>query len=274
MENTLKVIRPVAREREWVNTKDFNKDRVGGSNAGKTTIVAEPSGTKGTFGIEFDMTQEELQQFQRDLGYSGRYGENYLNLNFNNPFWVDYRVVLLDEPNVFDVSIPEQKLKFLVAKSSTRVASSFDEINGESLFYIEDTEEKVKSTVKKAELKQKAYELLGKLSEEQKVKILKVFGEDGTVSSPEKVKARLFEILEDNPAKFISACELKKEKLAIKNLVFDLINNGVIREKAGYLYDIDVNLGTREDFEFMLGEPKNGEMINNYKERLELFNKR
>jgi len=270
----LVVIRPVARERDWVNTKDFNKDRIGGSNAGKTTIVAEPSGTTGTFAIDFGMTQEELQEFERSLGYSGKYGQNYLNLNFNNPFWIDYRVVLMDESNVFDLSIPEQKLKFLVAKSSIRVANNFDEINGDSLFYIEDTEEKVQKTVKKAEIKQRAYELLGKLSEEQKVKILKVFGEDGSSSTPDKVKARLFELLEENPSKFISACELKKEKLAIKTLVFDLINNGVVREKGGYLYDVDVNLGTREDFEYTLGEPKNGEMVANYKERLELFNKR
>jgi hypothetical protein len=267
---SLIVIRPVAREREWVNTKDFSRDKVGGSNAGKTTLVVEPDSNKGMYSISFDdLNSEELAAFKRDLGYTSQYGEDFLNASFNNPFWVDFNVVLLDEPNFLNLAVARDRLKYYIIKNSSFVADSFETITPESLFYIEDTEEKAQRTIKKGELKEKAYVAMSTLTADQKVKLLKVYGERSHLASPESISARIFELIEDNPAKFLEVVNMSKEKLAIKNLIFDLLENGVIREKNGYIYDTDELQGSVEQFEYKLSDPKQTDLLQTYRERLE-----
>jgi len=216
-----------------------------------------------------DMSTETLEQFKRDLGYASTYGPDFLNPNFNNNFWADYKIVLLDEPNFFDMNIAENKLKYYIIKSSKYVANSFEEINPESLFYIEDTLEKAKTAVNKGKVKQEAYTILSSLSADQKIKVLKVYGEKGSIASEERVSARIFELIEENPSKFISICRLDKEKIAIKTLIFDLIEYGVIRERNNFIYDSDELVGSMEEFEYRLIDPKNTDTLQTYKERLE-----
>lgn len=264
------VIRPVARDREWVNTKDFSRDKVGGSNAGKTTLVVEPDSSKGLYNISFDdLTSEELTSFKKDLGYASQYGDDFLNPSFNNPFWVDFNVVLLDEPNFLNLSVARDRLKYYVIKNSNFVADSFESITPESLFYIEDTEEKAQRVIKKGELKEKSYLAMSQLSADQKVKVLKVYGERSHLASPESISARIFELIEENPAKFLEVVNMSKEKMAIKNLIYDLIEHGVIRQKGDYIYDTDELQGSVEQFEYKLSDPKQTDLLQTYRERLE-----
>lgn len=252
------IVRPVVRKKPFVNADKFGKNKLQGAGTTVTVYLDRR-------GLHTGLTKEEEKEFEGRL----RLKEGSLEASLNNPFWDDFTIKLEDEPNTFDPLIAEDALKIKVLKAHVKVANSLDEITPDTDFYIEDVEEQISKKAKTAETKEEAYRIFSSLTDDDKRKVLKLYGKGGSDLTDKAVKAELMDELEDNPTMFISNATIGKDELSMKSFVFDLHDFGVIRKRGEIYFDGDTSLGGMDSFARELLMPDKREVYEVYKTRLE-----
>jgi hypothetical protein len=252
------IVRPVIRKKPWVNTKEFDKNKLHNAS---TVLVPDYD----SYGLHTGLTEESESKFEKLLGYP----EKHLASVITNEYWTNFTIKLKDEPNVYHKATPREALIIEVLKAHGKVANSIEDISPDTDFYIEDIEAEAEENIKKVELKEEAFLKFAKLSSQGKKDILKIYGEGGDTVSDTTIKQMLASKLEDSPEKFLSITKLSKEIVKIRAFIFDLEDYGVIRKRADVYFDGDNSLGDIRIFsEFLLQPDKQSSYIM-YKDRLE-----
>lgn len=194
------------------------------------------------------------------------------DLAVNSDFWHEYKVLMSDRDKILYIETPEGELahKFLLAHK--RVANSeLDKYNwpyADYIIYNEEGEAKVKN--EKFSIKRKAMTEFNKLSVNQMRDILKLYPGYTKLDSitSEVVEARLFELMENDPAKFNEL--VGDKKLDMKVLLKDLVTAKVLRKnKSAYYYGTD-NIGHDEESTITyLEDPQNQGLLVSVKKELE-----
>jgi hypothetical protein len=190
-----------------------------------------------------------------------------------NKYWQEYFIKLGSNPELLNLGVPIDYLKYCVLTASNKVATSEDEIDTHSMFYIEDIQNISEKLSSKADTKVEAIELFNKLTPEGRIKLLKIYGLNTAGNTDKFIKGKLFEELEASPEKFIKIAGKSKERITLEAFIFDLKNNGVLREKAGIYFDKETSLGAKDELVEKFLDPKYQEEYEAYKAKLEHFNK-
>lgn len=215
--------------------------------------------------VRTGLTEVEQSYLEQKMGLK----EGELDPFYTNPYWMNYTIKLRLGAEALNLDVPTDYLKYAILRASDKVAESEEMITPTSLFYIEDVVDTAERLASKAEIKEKAVEMFVALTEEGRKTIMKIYGHDVTNATSKFIKGTLFQLMEDNPAKFVEINSQSKERIAIQAFIHDLKNAGVLRERAGAYFDKDTNLGTLSDVVERLLDPSHQEEYLAYKERLQ-----
>ena len=162
--------------------------------------------------------------------------------------------------------MPLQELQINVLKASKWVANSQKELDEgkwpNAKYVIYDEKGEIQKEAVQAEVKAKANKLFSELSPAKRLSLLKVFGKASDNVSDDFSYAKLYEIVEKEPVRFIEVASMKPAEINVKALIVDLTNKGILRTKgAAYLYN-DQQIGFDYDntVEYLLN-PKNQELL-------------
>jgi len=261
MDNNQIIVMPVVRRKPWVNTSQFNKNKVMEAN----TTVQAYSGQNGLqTGLEGN--KELQEEFEKELGLA----PGTLAPTLSNDYWSEeVNIKLEDGPTTFSKSHPKDRLKILILQNHPLVANSLAEVSPETDFYIVDEVLEQEKKLNKAEKKERAYAIFSEMSPSEKRQFLKMIGKGGNEMSDVDVKAELSTILEDNVDDFLSKSEFSKEKLTIRAFIFDLVQYGILRIRGGHYFDSDEDKGNLEALTTYFLSPSKQDAYLTYKERLE-----
>lgn len=187
-------------------------------------------------------------------------------------FWHDYAIILTDKEKVLNLDNPEHELAYKFLLANKKVANSETERMewpyAEYIIYNEELEAQVKN--EKFTVKRKAVTAFNELSASQMRDILKLYPGFTKIDSvsPAIIETRLYELMEQDPAKFISLVQDKK--LDMKVFLKDLVGHKILRKnKSAYYYGTD-NIGHDEESTITyLEDPQNQGLLIALKQSLE-----
>ena len=250
---TLVYVKPIIKER-WHGLHKQGRAKFQG-----TSDVIQPVYDSSIGRLATGLTTEDAERLGKTLGAD-------LTPNSGNEFWQTFKVKLEDKTTIYDLSIPLQEIQVAVLKASKYIANSQKEHeNGKwpnAKYVIHDEKQEIQKKARGAEVKAKAVTMFSKLTHAKRVDLLKIFGKAASNVSEDFSYSQLYEIVEDDPKRFMEVAGAKPEMIKIKSLIFDLEGKGILRTKGtAYLYN-DQQVGfDYEDTVSYLMSPKNQELL-------------
>jgi len=183
-----------------------------------------------------------------------------------NEYWNNFKIKLEDKTQIYDSRVPLQELQISVLKASKFIANSQKELDAgkwpSAKYVIYDEASEIEKEAVAAEVKAKASKLFSDLSPAKRLSLLKIFGKASDNVTDDFSYAKLYEIVEEEPKRFIEVASMKAEEIKIKALIFDLETKGILRTKGtSYLYnDQQVGFDYDNTVEYLLN-PKNQELL-------------
>lgn len=217
------------------------------------------------------LTKEDEKRLEEDLNYP----EGTLRPTYTDPnsqligpnkqrilgFWETFFIkVTGNQELTLDTSRPEDELKYLFLRNHKRVANGLGDRKPGVEFILVNKETEAEEVNKINKTKRRAIKEFDKLSPEQMRKCLRLYGVNSENSSNEVVEAKLFELIEKDPAKFF----MKWVDNNLKDLEFlieEAVANNIIRKnKTVYKYGTDMIGGTLDEAISYLNNPVNRDL--------------
>ncbi len=199
------------------------------------------------------------------------------DLSPQSPFWNDYSVIMTDKDKELNILLPEQEVAYKLLLIHKRVCNSETERAkwpyADYILYNEETEAQVKNEA--YSVKRKAVTAFNALSTDQMKDILKLY--PGFVNSTESVslsivEAKLFELMEKDPTKFLEL--VNDKKLDMKIFLKDLVANKILRKnKTSFYYGEDFLGHDEETTITYLDDPEHQSLKIDFKQQLEKLKK-
>lgn len=214
--------------------------------------------------LETGLTKEDEERLGKELKK---------DLSPQSSFWYDYSIIMTDKERVFNTDFAEQEVAHKLLLAHKRVCNSETEKANwpyaDYILYNEEAEAKVKNEA--FSTKRKAVTAFNALSTDQMKDILKLY--PGFVNSTDSVslniiEAKLFELMEKDPAKFIDL--VGDKKLEMKIFLKDLVANKILRKNKTAFYYGDDFLGHDEETTITyLDNPEHQSLKIDFKQQLE-----
>lgn len=174
-------------------------------------------------------------------------------------FWKSFSIAIPGDGLTLNTLNPVDELKYKVLAADPTVCQSITELKthptAEYLMTSEDAEAKVSN--KKRNVIMEAYSAFAKLSQDEVVNALVMFGQYASNVDPEVARDRLGEILDKNPSKFLLTVgdKLFKDKV----WMMKLIKEGIVKKHGTgsgsnqplYFEDIKLGMGLDESIAFI-----------------------
>lgn len=163
-----------------------------------------------------------------------------------------------------NLEIPEHQLIYRFLKTLPEVAKSKKLVNSSvHNFYLIDEEAEAEKQLSEIDFKMKAYSYLNDMSAEDIIEFLVLYGKEYRNVSPSLAKAKLGELIETNPERFITLYQDNSREVKIKLRMLQRI--GIIRKEGpAYFYGAEgdaIMLGASEELAIaFLSEMKNQEL--------------
>jgi hypothetical protein len=153
-----------------------------------------------------------------------------------NEFFERISVKIDENGKDLNLSMPKHQLIYNFIKKLKQVADEKENVNPAlHKFYIEDEDEKALKKLDTIKDKTKAYKIFASMSPEESRDMLVLYGKNASSSSDDVVQAKLGELVETNPSKFISLYNDNNREVKIN--LEKLTNKGVIRKEGkAYFY--------------------------------------
>jgi hypothetical protein len=246
-------VKPIIKER-WHGLHKQGRAKFQG-----TADVIQPVYDTNTGTLATGLSIKDQERLTKQLGVD-------LSPVSSNEYWNNFKIKLEDKTQIYDERIPLQELQISVLKASKFVANSQKELDEghwpSAKYVIYDEKGEIQKEAVEAEVKAKANKLFSDLSPAKRLSLLKIFGKASDNVSDDFSYARLYEIVENDPKRFIEVASMKPAEINTKALIFDLENKGILRTKGtAYLYnDQQVGFDYDNTVEYLLN-PKNQELL-------------
>ena len=216
---------------------------ISGYDKSVIVITPEQSARDGSYKVK--LTKEEQVDFEKRLGL--KEGE----LSPFSPWWGDNIEIRLENTKstriILDDS-PMGQLKYKVILSDSKIAhSELDKYkNPNALFYIVDEEATAKAETEQSDYEFESYDLLMKLSPEEKRASLRLFGKKGVDELSELViKNELVKQIKKDPKEFSRI--LKDKKLKTRLLIEEFLDYSIIIKSGHYYKNGDDTIASSTD---------------------------
>lgn len=223
-----------------------------GDNVLPTHVTIEPVVSGQTKQYDVRISPERLKELSELTGED-------LSLLFRpdviHPFWgIKSNWLKLPRANsvVLDTSIPMDEIKLGMAKASPTIANSMEEYDKGlwpfATHVIDSEEEEVERKAQRAEIKQKAYEVVRNLTSEQKAEIILLL--DGILmrkKSAKHIDVKMQELLDKSYTRVLRYAEMDTKELHTRALVEEAIYRNILTKQGSGIYYGDSQLGFDKD---------------------------
>lgn len=215
-------------------TKDLGNKKTGKvkkllPSATHTLCVAEDSETRE---LKTNVSREEFQALFPKKDYE--------------EFFTDLTLTLGASDVRLDLSSPYNQMvyKAICLGRTDKIARKKEEANSAvHYWYLKDEEAEASSKLTEFQMRKKAYDLFDKMSDEEKSKMLKAYGVPTRSINIETQKAKLLDLLENNPSDFVRRTE--DPNLELISFLYTALEIGLpnFREERGHYYWGEIYLG-------------------------------
>lgn len=194
------------------------------------------------------------------------------DLNPKSSFWDTFHIRTAGKDIFFNIDKPEDELKYLFLKSHKRVANGLGDRKPTANFVLINQEAEAKEANILAKIKRRALKEFDALSPNEMRQCLRLFGLNADSMDNESVEARLFDIVEGNPNKFIEMWVENTNK-DTEYLIKTAVSKNIIRKnKTIYKYGTDIIGYTLEDAIAYINNPTNSDLKRAITSQLEVKN--
>lgn len=209
---------------------------------------------------------------ERELEKALSYKEGTLSKT-NKEFWGKFRIsVSKDGLTLFPKENPYDELIYRVCLAHQEIAESESTKDEKpfSRYILASEEDEIKEITKEFNAKLKAYEVFGKMSQDQKINFLITYGKNpGKSASIDFVNAQVGKLIDQDPEIFVSIISNPSYDKTV--FIKKCVNAGVLKESGGKYFRpggevIGYSLEQTIDF---LSKPENNEVYISIKGQLE-----
>lgn len=197
------------------------------------------------------LTPEEARRFEKALGYP----EGHLSPV--SPYWTTFAIKIGRDDLKLNTDNPADEMKYIFLKNHKRVANGVDQITPATDYVLINQDVEAEVANKRSRVKKDALLATTKMTLEEMRKALRVFGMRPDTMSNELVEAKLNEIVEREPEKFMSRWVNNKDK-EITFVIEEAISKNIIRKnRAQYYFGTDLIGNGLDDVIAYLQDKKN-----------------
>jgi hypothetical protein len=194
------------------------------------------------------------------------------DLSANSGFWKTFNIVITSNTDVVLHDIihdPWDRLKYLFLKNHKNVQNGPRDRKPNSEYILISEEDSAKVINKEAKVKVRAFKEFGSMTPDEVRKALRLYGFSGKDVSNEIVESTLYQLIEDNPDKFIELWVENKDK-EFQYIIEEAVSNNIIRKnKTVYKYGTDILGHTLEETIDYLRNPSNSDFYHIIKDQIE-----
>jgi len=183
-----------------------------------------------------------------------------LDLSPNSEFWKTFFIRTGAKDIYFDTRDPMDELRYLFLKSHKRVSPSIFEKKSSANFVLINKDEEAKKANLYNKNKRKALKEFDKLTHNDIVKCLRLYGHNAENVSPDVAENMLFDIVEGNPQGFLDKWVNNTDKETEFLIERSIASNIIRRTKNVYRYGTDVIGHSLEDTISYLKDPMNQDL--------------
>lgn len=214
-------------------------------------VILRPTGRNAWSGlIKYRNCYEDLGSYFTRSGrlYTGltkadetRLGDRLgLDLSPNSEFWKTFHIRTATKDLFLDTEDPMDELRYLFLKNHKRVADSIFQKKSTANFVIINKDEEAKKANLYNKIKRRAISEFDKLTRDEVVKSLRLYGNNAENVSADVAENMLFDIVEGNPQKFLDLW-VDNTTRDTEFLIQKAIASNVLRKvKTTYKYGSDV----------------------------------
>ena len=183
-----------------------------------------------------------------------------LDLKPNSPFWDTFFIRMQDKPLILDETDSMDELKLIFLNGHKLVARSKSEPKATAKFVIKNQEAEAVVKNKKSKIKRNAITAFNKLSSTDMKRALRLYGYKAESVTNEQAEAKLFDIIEEDPQKFLDIWVDNKDKDIQFLIEFAISKNIIRRNKNAYHYGTEIIGHSLEDTVAFLKDKKNQDL--------------
>jgi hypothetical protein len=211
------------------------------------------------------LTPEETNEYSKRLGVSL---DDTFNPSEPHPFYSQKAawVMLQNNTMIFNTDRDMDFVKVKLMKASKKVANSMKEYNEgkwpEATHFIHDESEEVHAKAGKAELKRKAYQILGKLTQEDQIAVIQCLSKKSLKGrSADFITVEIESLIENDPAEFVRLAEMGREEVTLRANVLELMDKQVLTKEGTAILYMGETIGyTYEEAIHWFKNPNNQKM--------------
>jgi len=170
-----------------------------------------------------------------------------LDLGPSSEYWTTFFVRAGAKDVYLDIQDPLDELRYIFLKDHKDIGS-FGKRRPSARYILINQEEEAREENKFNRIKRKALREFDKMANDKEIKkCLRIFGHRADNMIPEEAENKLFEIVENNPEKFLEKWVDNKER-DTEYLIEEAVSKNVIRKnKSVYTYGSDTIGNNKED---------------------------
>jgi len=194
------------------------------------------------------LTEDTAERLGKKLG---------LDLSQGSEFWNSFYIRTSGKDIILDLEEPMDELRYLFCKNHKRVKTSMFEHKATANFVLVNKEEESKRTNLHNRVKRQASSEFDKMSSEERMKALRLFGKSSENVSLEVIENTLYNLVEGDPQGFLDKWVNNKSRETQYILERAVSMNIIRKNKRIYSYGSDVIGHGVEDVINYLNDPKN-----------------
>jgi hypothetical protein len=188
------------------------------------------------------LTPEDEKRFEKVL----RYKEGEL-ANHNSAFWNNFHIRSYGKDIYLDLDNALDELKYTFLKNHKDVKNGIADMKANAKYILINQETEAEEANKFGRVKRRALKEFDRLTPTEIRQALRIFGHNADSLSAEAAEAKLMEIVEGNPEKFIEKWVNNQTK-DTEALIKTAVSKNILRKnKTVYKYGTDVIGYTLED---------------------------
>lgn len=197
------------------------------------------------------LNKADRERLEEELGF---------DLSPNSDYWTTFFIRMTDDEMHLNTDDPYDELKYLFLKNHKTVQNSVGKRKATAEYIIVNYDEEAKEENKKSKIKRKAIKEFDKLSANDIRKALRLYGMKADSISAEQCEAKLFDLVEESPNKFLEIWVNNKSR-ETQFLVETALSKNVLRKSRNtYYYGTEVIGHGLDDAIAFLDDPKNQEI--------------
>jgi hypothetical protein len=190
-------------------------------------------------------------------------------LSPDSAYWDTFAIKIGKNDLIINTDTPEGELQYLFLKGHKRVAVGLNKVSPSTDYVLINKEAEAEQTNRVNKVKRDAFRSLDKMNLEEMRKCLRLFGVKADTLSNEMVEAKLTELIEKDPAKYIRIWVENPNK-EFNYMVEEALSKNIIRKnRSAYYFGTDLIGNGIDDVIAYLKDKKNQDILLSIKKEIE-----